>query len=138
MTIDYFKRLARIAADMDQAQFSPIAEIGYDAFADALVWSDEYPRGITASVPEFDCVKLVLRYRTTVLLGKPDDFFKPYWDRAKELFPNWAGFHPSRLKATDELVRLYEDYSAEALRGLERWEEEISSPKTSSEGDGSD
>ena len=81
---------------------------GYDVLADALVWSDEYPKDIPGRHHEFDCIKLLLRYRTTLLLGAPNDFFRPYWERGKELFPNWAGFCIARLTPTEELRKFYE------------------------------
>jgi hypothetical protein len=121
MHIDYFAELDRIANEMDQTRILPDATVSYDVLADALAWSDEYPRNIGGRLAEFDCVKLLLRYRTTLLLGKPDDFFKPYWDHARERFPSWAGFGSTRLTTTEELRTQYEHDRKWAMRRLERF-----------------
>jgi len=140
MGIDYFENLDRIAGDMDQTRVLPDATVGYDVLSDALVWSDEYPRNMAGRLAEFDCVKLLLRYRTTLLLGKPDDTFKPYWDHARERFPNWAGFSSTRLTATEELRAQYEHDRKSAMRRVERFgkvrcsaDSNRSSPNTNTE-----
>ena len=119
MTIDYFERLSRIAGEMNRTRVSPTAQVHYDLLADALVWSDELPCEISGRRGEFDCIKLLWRYRTTMLLGKPDNSFRPYWVRARAIFPNWAGFHFSRLKATEELVEFYRREHDRGIRSLE-------------------
>lgn len=130
MEIDYLEKLERIANEMDQTRVQPEAAIGYDVLADALVWSDEYPHNITGRRSEFDCVKLLLRYRTTLLLGKPDDLFRPYWDLAKKRFPHWAGFCPARLAMTEELRQRYERDRKRAMRRLERFAKACCSPNS--------
>jgi len=122
MVIDYFDSLDRIAREMDRTRVAPDATVGYDVLSDALVWSDEYPRDIAGRLAEFDCVKLLLRYRTTLLLGKPNDSLRPYWDHGRRRFPNWAGFCPERLTATEELRAQYEHDRHWAMRRVERFE----------------
>lgn len=121
MDIDYFEHLNWIAGEMDQTRVLPDATVGYNVLSDALVWSDEYPRNLAGRLVKFDCVKLLLRYRMSLLLGKPDDFFRPYWDHARERFPNWAGFCSIRLIATDELKAKYEHDRKSAMRRVERF-----------------
>jgi hypothetical protein len=123
MDTDYFEHLKRIAGEMDQTRSLPGATADYDVLAGALVWSDEYPGDFGRRLAEFDCVKLLLRYRTTLLLGKADDALRPYWDYARERFPNWAGFSPARLAMTEELATLYErgrKWSVGRLEALDR------------------
>ena len=120
MDTDWRAQLARIADEMDNVRESRNAEIGYDLLADAITWSDEYPSQPTRPMAEFQCLRLVLRHRTTLLLEEPDDTFKEYWDRARELFPNWAGFAPSRLLPSDELREFYRRRSKHAMRCLDR------------------
>ncbi len=122
MNIDYFENLDRIASDMNQAQVVSDATVGYDVLSDALVWSDEYPHNITGRLDEFDCVKLLLRYRTTLLFGEPDADLKPYWEYAKERFPNWAGFCLVRSTRTEKLWTHYERDRKSAMRRVERFE----------------
>ena len=119
---DYFEELSRIAAEMNRTRPSPDAEVGYDLLTDALVWSDEYPGERAGRLEDYMCLRLLFRYRTTLLLGNPDDFFKPYWDRAMELFPDWAGFCPTRLSCTEELRRFYECRKKRDMRLLDLWD----------------
>jgi hypothetical protein len=109
MIIDFFKCFELIASEMDQTHISLEAEISYNVQADALVWSDEYPASSKGHLSEYDCVKILLRYRTSLILGSPDQALKPYWERAMTLFPNWAGFCTDRLNSTDE-AKKYFDY----------------------------
>jgi len=108
MPIDYMAQLARIARVIDSVHVQHDAKRGYDILSDALTWSDEYPQTFGGRSEEFDCVRILLRYRTSVLTGDPDELLQPYWKRAKQLFPNWAGFEPSRRVPTDKLLQFYE------------------------------
>jgi hypothetical protein len=120
MTDDYYIQLERISPDMDQAPASPDATVGYDVLSDALVWSDEYPDSLRRRFGEFQCIRLLLRYRTTLLLGNPDEALQPYWEKARSLFPNWAGFQQDRLRLTDELRRAYDRQSAKQMNFVRR------------------
>jgi hypothetical protein len=101
-----------IASEMERTNVNPEAIITYDLFADALAWSDEYPNNYlnnpNAHFDEMSSIRVLFRYRTTILLGTPDEILRPYWDQALLLFPNWAGFNPERLKPKQELVNFYE------------------------------
>ena len=124
---DILAMFDEIAAEMDRVHAVPGAKIGYDLFADGLVWSDEYPADIGRRADKFNCIRCLLRFRTSILTGTPDERCRQYWDRAIELFPNWAGFTPSRLEPSDELTKLYEIYGAhetrpyEELHGEDSW-----------------
>jgi hypothetical protein len=120
MEINWLEQLARVAAEMDDVRALPNAEMSYDVLADAITWSDEYPSNAAGRMYEFQCIKLLLRYRTSFLLNNPDETFKMYWDRAKELFPNWAGFVGSRLAPSDELKQFYEYHKKCDMRYLKR------------------
>jgi hypothetical protein len=97
-----------IASEMDHTNVNPEAVLQFDLFADALLWSDEYPPPRKDRLGDITCVRVLLRYRTTFLLGNPDQRLKPYWDQALLMFPNWAGFTPHRMKPTEELRNFYE------------------------------
>ncbi len=120
MCTDWLEQYARIAAEMDRVRALPGAEIGYDVLSDAITWSDEYPSELAGRAEEFECIKILLRYRTSVLTGDPDESFRPYWDRAMGLFPNWAGFTPSRLVSSDELKKFHEHCKKRDMRYLKK------------------
>jgi hypothetical protein len=97
-----------IASDMDRTRIDPQAVLQYDLLADALAWSDEYPANSRCPPAELGSIRVLLRYRTTVILQSPDERLKPYWEQALLIFPNWAGFAPDRSKPSAELVEYYE------------------------------
>ena len=129
MDIDYYERLYEqldpIAAEMDQLRASPNAEIQYHIFIDSIVWSDEFPPNIAGRSTEFESVKLLLRYRTLILLETPDEMFKRYWDRGLELFPNWCGFLKLRRTPTQELKEFHNRESEQGMRRLRATERYI-------------
>jgi hypothetical protein len=130
--MNWLEQLANIAVEMDSVRLHTDAKLQYHVITDAIVWSDEYPDKLVGRTEQFECLKLVLRYRTTLLLGDPDLTFKPYWDRARELFPNWAGFNPKRLAPSDETTAFYLKRSDRDLRHLMRMSERINCSKPDS------
>ena len=74
----------------------PEAALFYELMSDALVWNDEIPDLQTGDVRDFHCLRFVFRYRTTLMLGQPDERFRRVWDEAYKLFPDWPGFDPRR------------------------------------------
>jgi len=121
MSIDWMEKLARIAEEMNRIHAVPGAEMRYDVTADAIFWTDEYPANLAGRAWDFQCVKILLRYRTSVLTGQPDETFGPYWDRARQLFPNWAGFEPKRFVPTDEMIEFYDHHKDRDLRTENGW-----------------
>ncbi len=120
MTTDYYDQFCRIADEMNRTRASSKPEISYELFADALVWTDEYPEGYKQRLGAFDCIKLLLRYRTTLILGNPDALLKPYWDEARALFPQWAGFDAARQREDERLRAIYERYHSDGLDWVEQ------------------
>jgi hypothetical protein len=118
--MDFFAQFTRIGRELDATRARADASIGYDVLAGAVVWSDEYPLDLAGRVADFDCVKLLLRFRTTVILGDADESLRAYWCEGQRLFPNWAGFRPERIAPTPELRDYYEKSNAGAMRNLRR------------------
>ena len=97
-----------VASDMERTRINPEAVLQYDLLADALAWSDEYPANSKRPPVELSSVRVLLRYRTTIILQSPDERLKPYWEQALLMFPNWGGFTPGRSKPSADLVEYYE------------------------------
>jgi hypothetical protein len=114
------RELDGLTAELDNVRLLPGATMGYDLIADAIVWSDEYPSSPARPMAEYQCLKAVLRYRTSLLTEIPDERCRRYWEHAKALFPNWAGFTPSRRVPSDELKRFYEHRAKWDRRHLEK------------------
>jgi hypothetical protein len=76
---------------------SPQATFSYEMMSGALVWSDELPEfRVLRLVHHWQVMRLVLRFRTTLILGEPDEELREYWDEAQQLFPEWPGFDRRR------------------------------------------
>ncbi|MCR4415715.1 MAG: hypothetical protein NUV77_25155 [Thermoguttaceae bacterium] len=118
-----FRELRLVAQVLNSLVPDPNAQMEYDALADAIFWSDERP-ALSAHNPDaFFCLRRVARYRTTLVLGDPDNKHLPYWLEAEKPFPNWPGFRLDRRTPSDSLKRFYERSRSEAMRTiLERFD----------------
>ena len=78
------------------------ARFFYDLCADALVWSDEVPPIGSPDCDTFNAPDLrgVWRYRTTLILGRPEEKRRLAREEARKHFPNWPGFDPKRCDAS--------------------------------------
>ena len=112
MEAEPFEQLRAIAGRMRELKPAPGASVFYELMSDALVWDDEIPDLETGNVGEFHCLRFVFRYRTTLLIGQPDERFRCYWEEATRLFPDWPGFDAGRRSA--ELRPVYERFREQA------------------------
>jgi len=142
------ERLILVAPLMQKRRPAPNATLSYEILADALVWSDELPgqadwstiddgstRLLALTVPheqfpvpqrilDVSCIRPVLYYRSSLVIGEPDCYAEDYWAEAYRLFPDWAGFEPRRrsrdLEATlKEFRRAAQAEYAELLASFE-------------------
>src|SRR5262245_46402513 len=117
---EWHSHFARIAADMDCTRACDGATIGYDVFADGSLWSDEYPASAVGRSEEFMCLRILLRYRTSVLMGTPEPSLAPIWREAKDCFPHWAGFEPRRQEPSADVIGFFEKARRRDMRFIER------------------
>jgi len=110
---EYFDCLETIAPRMNSMRYDVSAELRYDMMSDALWWSDERPAFNDAK--DHWCLRPVLRYRTSVIVRSPEAEGLRFWDRARELFPEWPGFHEFRKTSSKELLEFYCQHSRAAL-----------------------
>ncbi len=131
MQDEWIAKLAAIGGALNAPVKSPDADIRYDLLGGAIFWSDERPK---VPLEEADCLKLVLRYRTTLIEGNPDPNFRVYWDAAQELFPNWPGFSPERCRENEQLAEFGRKSSDQGILSIKlshivcRLEQEFSAP----------
>jgi hypothetical protein len=116
-TDDLLQSLQVIAPQMNVLRRRWLARLHYDAIADALWWSDERPK--LTHLRDHWCLRLLFRYRTSLILGEPDLNCEPAWLEATRSFPNWPGFHPSRCQPNKRLVAFYAKCRDETARQIE-------------------
>jgi hypothetical protein len=109
-------QLKEIAGLMRGLTRSPDAKMFYELLSDSLVWTDEIPEVNADQVGGLRALRFVFRFRTSVMLGKPEERYRQYWDEAGSLFPEWPGFDPERC--APELKSIYDRFHAEAMRDV--------------------
>jgi hypothetical protein len=113
---DCLADLPKIADDMKRLQRSEQPVVRYELLSGSLVWSDEFPKGTTVNT---DCLRFVLRYRTSLILGESDKPYEIFWDEARRHFPEWIGFAPDRTSQSSELAAFYVREKERALQQVE-------------------
>lgn len=91
------------------------SELGYDALADALYWSDELPEEVIDGELDFGMLQKVLRFRMTLILAEPDEELRDVWENALSVFPNWPGFSPERLTPNPDLAERFWHFHNRAI-----------------------
>ncbi len=75
------------------------ATVKFDIFS-GFRFSDERPpcmaEATDYSLPFVTLMRFLLAYRMSIVKGSPRVEFEPYWEMARELAPNWAGFSQDR------------------------------------------
>ena len=100
--------LARCATMLEHQRKAMFPHVRYHVLADALYWSDELPKGL-----EKDCenaLRFVLRYRSSVIVGRPEVEYEAIWLAARKLFPKWIGFLEKRSTANQRLAHKLEKF----------------------------
>jgi hypothetical protein len=116
MAVTGLGQLTEIAGLMRGLARSPEAKMFYELLSDSLVWTDEIPEFNADQVGGLRALRFVFRYRTSLMLGKPEERHRPFWDEAWRLFPDWPGFDPERR--VPDLRGTYESFHAEAMREM--------------------
>jgi len=96
-------------------------KVVYDIMSGALIWTDESNDELPFEV--VGAMRCVFAYRTSLMLEKPREEFRPVWELGLEMFPKWIGFRLDRRQPTQELLQIYRrgDVSLrKCLRDLER------------------
>ena len=77
---------------------------------DGIVWSDEIPSDLSDDV---DMIRFLLRHRTCQIMVQDSEFIE-WWERGKQLFPQWIGFMHTRCTPSNQLQEIY-------LQGKRQW-----------------
>src|SRR5665213_167609 len=80
MEAEAVTQLRAIADRLRELKPAPEATVFYELMSNALVWSDEIPDLESGDVSVYHCLRFVFRFRTTLMMGKPDERFRSLWD----------------------------------------------------------
>ncbi len=94
-----FEALDKIAPKLNQLREDPNARVHYELMSGGLVWSDELPSWDQLETGESHCLRAVWRFRSSLIMGTPEEKHRASWERAQEVFPDWPGFLPQRRSA---------------------------------------
>lgn len=89
----------------------------YAPMIGALYWTDESP--VPLNPEQDDIIRVLLMYRTSIMLGKPTEEWRLYWEMAQHEFPTWIGFHQDRIHPNQKILDYYLRESKENLEYLQ-------------------
>jgi len=104
-------------------------KVFYELMSGGLVWTDETRPGTPWEVT--NSLRLIVAYRTSLMIDEPRDEFKGIWKESLQLFPDWIGFREDRREPIPKLMDIYRRDNVsmkKCLRDMER--EADSQPKT--------
>ena len=115
-----FQKLRVLAPILDRLQSDPNARLHYELMSDSLIWTDELPNhSERVKLVDTNCMRGVFRFRTTLIIGKPEEEYRACWEQAKTLCPNWPGFLADRQTPEPARIKLYEESRVRLLAELE-------------------
>ena len=80
----------------------------YNLIADAIYWDDEFPPDEEEIPTKAEwAMRLVLNYRTRLLIGGDEELGLDFWLKAKSTFPDWVGFSAERCSKNSEVEKVY-------------------------------
>jgi hypothetical protein len=97
----------------DLSRPSSTATVFYEVMSGGLVWTDEKITGVPTEV--IWALRPLWAYRSSMISGAPAAKWQDYWNICLELFPNWIGFLPERMRPSPELLKIL-SYGKERLR----------------------
>jgi|SRR5579875_459617 hypothetical protein len=123
----YLDALKGLAQKMTSMRLSKSPTLNYHTLADAIYWSDEIPRRLSAE--EDDALRALLRFRTSLILSEPEERLKCFWEVGKEFFPTWIGFAEERVSANPSVIEFYQQCVNRLDRRLKKVWDKINEEK---------
>lgn len=112
----YLDQLPLMKTSMESLPAIPSAPPAYDPLADAVYWADELILGLPDL--QLDVLRILLHYRTTLILSRPEDEWRPLWLAARRAFPRWIGFANPRARPDPAILEFYHKHSREFMQDL--------------------
>ena len=82
---------------------APSARVFFEVMSGALVWSDEVKDVPTKVIWS---LRPLFAFRSSLILGQPEEKGRSYWDASTSLFPRWVGFVPARAEPSPQLLEI--------------------------------
>jgi hypothetical protein len=105
--------LTNAATTIRGCRFDAQSSFRYDLMSDSVIWEDEMPNPFMG---DSLALRLLFRYRTSVLLGNPDVQLEGYWLHGKSLFPDWPGFTSDRSTPSQEILDFLKKVRAKKVK----------------------
>ncbi len=83
---------------LSRSLYSPSALPRYEMMRGMLVWADEAPAHPRDYAPALCLHGDLGIYRTSLIIGRPEEVLLSLWERARERLPHWPGFRPERCE----------------------------------------
>lgn len=114
-------------AFLQKARFDEHATRGFELMSLSFWWSDEKLRevGRICRSNESHAHRAVMEFRSSLILGRPIEVYRPAWDQLLAACPNWPGFRPERLSPD-----LLSEWTREKRRACVAFEREVRSMPT--------
>ncbi len=77
-------------------EYDPHATKSFELMSGGFVWSDESPQAYD-DVASGYAFRFLLGYRTSLIMGKPQEALESVWNAVRTECPDWPGFRPERI-----------------------------------------
>jgi hypothetical protein len=116
----FVKGLRSLASDLDSITVATSDRYHYDAITESIRWEDELPQSYGRGGERLAALRVIFRYRASLILGEPQAEWERYWQLARELFPRWIGFDATRLNPSPEVREFLRAHAAETAAAVAR------------------
>jgi hypothetical protein len=96
MSEPYFPEEA--VAILRAARYDPAARPSLELLSGSFIWDDECYFEFVPACRARSCLAYwePVAFRSSVILGRPDERYRRGWEELRRLCPEWPGFRPER------------------------------------------
>ena len=95
------------------------AQVFYELMTGGLMWRDETNSKTPGEV--VNSLRLIIAYRTSLMLDEPRTEFSELWDEGLYLFPKWIGFRLDRRTPSPKLMEIYRRGNVSMKKCIRDW-----------------